>query len=164
MTAGVDGFVFADGIQIEGALLRIVAAATIGVVQIKITIGALQSVLLGDLEADGLDGAAATGYAVVFRDEVAIRPDFGRHDGFHFEQGDEFAFIVLLQHADQFGSGKTLRPFRSFHATAFENLSVRRTRNCGIVRSGLLALLLIGRGGGRGGWGRWFFSAAKQGF
>ena len=164
VAAGVDGFVFADGVQIERALLRIVAAATIRVVQVKITIGALHAVLLGDFHADGLDSTAAAGHAVVFGNKVAIRTDLRRHDGLHFEQRNEFALVVLLQHADQFGSGKTLRPFRRFHATAFENLTVRRTRNGGIVGGGLLSLWLVCCWSGRGSGGRRFLAAAKQGF
>ena len=133
VAAGVDRFVFADGVQIERALLRIVAAATISVVQVKITIGALHAVLLGDLHTDGLNGAAAAGYAVVFGNKVAVRTDLRRHNGLHFEQGDEFAFVVLLQNGDQFRGRKTLRPFRRFNATAFKDLSIRRTRNGGII-------------------------------
>ncbi len=164
VTAGVDRFVFADGVQIERALLRIVAAATIGVVQIKITIRALHAVLLGDLHTDGFDSTAAASHAVVFGNKVAIWADLRRHDGLHFEQGDEFALIVLLQHADQFGSGEALRPFRRFHTTAFENLTVCRTRNGGIIGGGLLALLLVCCGSGRGGRGCRFLAAAKQSF
>ena len=66
VAAGVDGFVFADGVQIERALLRIVAAATIRVVQVKITIGALHAVLLGNLvpEYNGVAGSCGAVKAV----------------------------------------------------------------------------------------------------
>ena len=96
VAAGVDRFVFADGVQIEGALLRIVAAATIGVVQVKITIGALHAVLLGDFHTDGLDSTTAASHAVVFGNKVAIWTDFRRHDGLHFEQRKDLAPIPAL--------------------------------------------------------------------